>query len=184
MHSPFTVIDLFSGAGGMSYGFKKNKSFHLIVAFDAEKGKPSNGDTLDCNSTYKRNMGFEPFKVDLMKIKGNDFLGLVNDSVDVFIACPPCTGFSRTNPNNHLVDDIRNNLVVKSAELALLVKPSVILMENARELIQGNFAHHYDEFRHILSANGYNIIGKNYFLNKFGLPQIRERSLYSSKERI
>ena len=49
---PISVVDLFSGAGGMSFGFKAHGAFKLIGAADAEIGKPTAGDgRLQCNST-------------------------------------------------------------------------------------------------------------------------------------
>ena len=53
--SPITVVDLFSGAGGMSYGFKANGAFEVIGAADAEIGKPTSGNgKLQCNTTYQK----------------------------------------------------------------------------------------------------------------------------------
>lgn len=176
--APWKTVDLFSGAGGMSYGFHAHGNFDLLAAFDLEKGKPSSGaGKLECNSTYHANMGIKPFNVDLGTITVKEFKEMVNDTVDVFIACSPCTGFSRTNSENHLKDDPRNSLVTKSALLAMAVKPSVIVMENARELLNGKFKHHFDGFSDILRKNDYEIHGSVHFLNKFGLPQIRERAL-------
>ena len=34
----FGVVDLFSGAGGMSYGFHKHPAFRIVAAADAEIG--------------------------------------------------------------------------------------------------------------------------------------------------
>ncbi len=39
----WTVVDLFSGAGGASYGFKARDGFRVVAAADAQKGKPSSG---------------------------------------------------------------------------------------------------------------------------------------------
>src|SRR3954464_15979878 len=56
-----TVVDLFSGAGGMSCGFQRHPSFAVVGAADAEVGKPAGGaGTLGCNASYARNMGLEP----------------------------------------------------------------------------------------------------------------------------
>lgn len=53
-----TVVDLFSGAGGMSYGFKAHGGFDIIAAADAEIGKPTAGaGKLQCISTYQKNIG-------------------------------------------------------------------------------------------------------------------------------
>lgn len=182
MSKHFTVVDLFSGAGGMSYGFHVHPRFQMIGAADAEIGKPSMGTgSLQCNSTYEENMGFRPAQIDLSKIAPDDLrqaLGIEkSQDLSVLAVCPPCTGFSRANPDNHVRDDPRNSLVAKSAEFAVALDADVVVMENARELIRGNFRDHFLNFSTILQRNGYNIVGRNYMLSRFGLPQIRERAI-------
>jgi DNA (cytosine-5)-methyltransferase 1 len=186
---PMNVVDLFSGAGGMSYGFRAHGSFEVIGAADAEIGKPTAGDgRLQCNSTYKNNMGIDPKRVNLSDVVASnlrDVLEIGGRRVNVLSVCPPCTGFSRTNPNNHLRDDARNNLVSKAADFAIGLEADVVVMENARELIRGNFMHHYRAFRERLENAGYNVFGRSYMLNRFGLPQIRERSIViAAKEHL
>ncbi|MBI3944958.1 MAG: DNA cytosine methyltransferase [Armatimonadetes bacterium] len=180
--SRFTVADLFSGAGGMSCGFHRHPGFRIIAAADAELGKPSSGQgKLQCNCTYARNIGLTPRRVDLSRLAPDELrgaLGLRDDQpVDVLAACPPCTGFSRANPQNHLRDDRRNSLVRRSADFAVALGAQVVVMENARELIRGNFKHHYEWFREHLEEHGYNVFGRTYMLSRFGLPQIRERAI-------
>jgi DNA (cytosine-5)-methyltransferase 1 len=43
MAAPWSVVDLFSGAGGMSYGFHVHPGFRIAGAVDAQLGKPSTG---------------------------------------------------------------------------------------------------------------------------------------------
>jgi DNA (cytosine-5)-methyltransferase 1 len=180
--SKFNVIDLFSGAGGMSFGFSKHPSFRIVAAADAELGKPSTGKgKLQCNSTYARNIGIIPSRIDLSGVEPGEMrqvLGLPESlNLDVLVTTPPCTGFSRANPQNHLRDDRRNSLVRKSADIAVALGVKVVVMENARELVQGNFKHHYEWFRKHLEKYGYNVFGRTYMLTRFGLPQIRERAI-------
>jgi len=60
------VVDLFSGAGGMSYGFHAHPGFRVVGAVDAQLGKPSAGrGTLGCNATYEANIGVRPLEADL-----------------------------------------------------------------------------------------------------------------------
>ena len=180
-NAALSVVDLFSGAGGMSYGFKAHGAFEMIGAADAEIGKPTSGDgRLQCNGTYKNNMGIDPKRVNLSDAVASDLrdvLEIGERKVDVLSVCPPCTGFSRTNPQNHLRDDVRNGLVMKAADFAVALDADVVVMENARELIRGNFMHHYRAFRESLEDKGYNVFGRSYMLNRFGLPQVRERSI-------
>jgi DNA (cytosine-5)-methyltransferase 1 len=178
----YSVVDLFSGAGGMSFGFHKHPAFKVIAAADAEYGKPSSGQgKLQCNTTYLKNIGIKPSCVDLSSVKKEKLrssLGLRGvKKVHVLSGCPPCTGFTRTNPQNHLRDDERNSLVRKTAEFAVELNADIVVMENARELIRGNFKNHYEWFRHYLEINGYDVFGKTYMLTNFGLPQIRERAI-------
>lgn len=179
--APFGVVDLFSGAGGMSCGFHRHPSFELLAAADAELGKPSAGrGTLQCNATYERNIGLKPHQLDLAAVKPEDLraaLGLGRANVSVLSVCPPCTGFSRTNPQNHLRDDVRNSLVRGAALFATALDADIVVMENARELIRGNFKAHYDAFRRHLEDKGYEVSGQSLMLSRFGLPQVRERAI-------
>lgn len=180
--SRYSVVDLFSGAGGMSYGFAKHYGFYILAAADAEIGKPSAGSgRLQCNTTYSLNLRVTPSRVDLGRTSPTQLraaLGIADgQQVDVLTTCPPCTGFSRANPQNHLRDDSRNSLVHRSAEYAVALDARVVVMENAREFIRGNFRHHYESFRTYLEKHGYNVFGRTYFLSRFGLPQIRERAV-------
>ena len=97
--------------------------------------------------------------------------------LSVLIACPPCTGFSRTLPNNHIMDDPRNSLIRRTALFVRALKPNIVVMENVRELIRGKFQHHYEALISDLNDLGYQVNGKIQMLNKLGLPQKRERAL-------
>jgi len=178
----FTVVDLLSGEGGMSFGFHKHPAFRIVAAADVELGKPSTGrGKLQCNSTYFQNIGVSPVRLDLSTVPPDQLrsaLGLPeNLHISILSTCPPCTGFSRANPENHLRDDLRNSLVRRSAEFAVALSVDIVVMENARELIRGNFKHHYEWFREHLESRGYNVFGKTYILSRFGLPQVRERAI-------
>src|SRR3954447_5623390 len=90
-----TVVDLFSGAGGMSCGFDRHPAFAVVGAADAEVGKPSAGaGTLGCNASYAHNIGVEPLSVDLTTVAPEelrDRFALPATPV-VLSACAPCTG--------------------------------------------------------------------------------------------
>ncbi|MDP9440573.1 MAG: DNA cytosine methyltransferase, partial [Actinomycetota bacterium] len=178
-----TVVDLFSGAGGASYGFHARDGFRLVGAADAQKGKPSSGaGTLQCNLTYAANIGIEPVERDLAatdpaEIREAFRPGLGGADPDILISCAPCTGFTRTNPNNHLVDDARNSLAARSALFVREFRPAVFVMENVREMVSGRFKGHYADLRSDLEALGYRVRGEVRMLSRYGLPQHRERAL-------
>lgn len=179
---PFAVVDLFSGAGGMSFGLHRHPAFKIVAAADAEFGKPSTGrGKLQCNRTYSKNIGICPARLDLSAVPPGQIRSALRLAeqlhISVLSTCPPCTGFTRANPVNHLRDDRRNSLVRRSAEFAVGLSADIVIMENARELIRGNFKHHYEWFREHLESHGYNVFGRTYMLSMFGLPQVRERAI-------
>lgn len=175
----YRVVDLFSGGGGMSYGFHRHRMFEIVGAADGQIGKPSSPrGSLGCNETYAANMGLEPASVDLAGVAPSELLDRWGISgIDVLLACPPCTGFSRANSSNHVRDDHRNTLVGRVTDFAQAWRPSAIVLENARELLRGNFSEHYSTLRRDLEELGYRVSADVHMLTDFGLPQIRERSL-------
>ncbi|MUG92053.1 DNA (cytosine-5-)-methyltransferase [Scytonema sp. UIC 10036] len=183
MNKPWTVIDLFSGVGGMSYGFHVHPKFKIVGAVDAQISKPSSKrGSLQCNIAYQANMGLEPLDEDISTLEPKNLRKVLTntlgtDALDVLISCAPCTGFSRTLPENHLLDDPRNSFITRNALFVKEFRPTIFLMENARELLVGNFTHHYQRLQEELIHLGYQVHGKNYLLNRFGLPQRRERAL-------
>ncbi|MBY0228417.1 MAG: DNA cytosine methyltransferase, partial [Gemmataceae bacterium] len=180
---PWTVIDFFSGAGGMSCGFARRPPFRVVAAVDAEAGKPCEGfGKLGCNPTYEANIGVVPFARDISSLEPHEFLALLDPTVrrdgpTVFLCCAPCTDFSRAKPANHGADSAKNSLIGRCADFVEALRPEFVLMENARELIRGNHPQHFLGFRSRLHALGYEVAGEIHTLTRFGLPQIRERAL-------
>lgn len=175
----YKVLDLFSGCGGMSYGFFKHSNFEVVGAVDAEIGKPSSKNTsIECNKTYEENLKIKPHKLNLLVEDYKKILEIMNiQNIDILISCAPCTGFSRMNNKNHIIDDPRNNLVGKSWDFIERLKPKIFIMENARELINGRFNYHYKYLESKLLENNYKIKSSIEMLSNFGLPQRRERSI-------
>lgn len=179
-----TVVDLFSGAGGMSTGFHRHGAFEIVGAVDLEKGKPGNGlsagsSTL-CNPTYFRNIGVEPWNQDLASLDPKVLarrLGLRRGALDVLISCAPCTGFSQKNARNHLEDDPRNSLVGRTADFVDVLRPSFLVMENVKELMIGVQRHHFEALRERLTGMGYGVWADVHDLSTLGLPQRRTRAL-------
>lgn len=179
--APFTFGDLFSGAGGMSFGFKSHPAFRPVFAVDAQVGKPSSGmGALECNASYEANIDLPAREADLSVYSPQQLMhetGIKRGELDVLISCAPCTGFSRMNSQNHERDDRRNGLVERTGEFVSALRPAILVMENSRELISGNFSHHYESLRASLETMGYSVSGEVHMLTDFGLPQVRERAL-------
>jgi DNA (cytosine-5)-methyltransferase 1 len=177
----WTVADFFSCGGGTSAGFVRRPGFRIVGAVDLELAKPSGGiGSSDCNATYEANHGVMPMNRDMMELSPEEFAratGIESGNLTVMISCAPCTDLSRTKPTNHLVDSAKNTLVGRSGDFVAGLMPEIMFMENARELIQGNFSHHHDALCNRLRLLGYDVRSSVHFLSEFGLPQIRERAL-------
>ena len=176
----YTFIDLFSGGGGMSFGFKAHPAFRPLFAVDAERGKPSSDNGLECNDTFEANIGIPVHRADLCEYTPSALLedaGLKRGQLDVLIACAPCTGFSRTLRKNHVEDDPRNHLVERMGLFVEALRPAVFVMENARELLKGNFSYHSAQLAEHLTRIGYSFSGEIHMLSDYGLPQVRERAV-------
>jgi len=184
---PWLVVDLFSGAGGMSCGFSRHPAFDVIGAADAQVGKPSAAaGSLGCNATYRANLGLTPVEADLAAADPADVcaaMGLPARRPTILAAGPPCTGFTRTVASNHLRDDRRNGLVGRIADYAALLRPDIVLIENARELVTGRFNGHLRGLVGRLDGLGYAAVAATHFLTDFGLPQRRERAIVVAARR-
>mgnify|MGYP001302469903 CR=1 FL=1 len=118
------VIDLFSGAGGLSQGFR-DAGFDVISAVEIDK---------NLSQTYKENFKkTKIFEEDITKVNSNDLL--VNKSnVDVVVGGPPCQGFSmsgkRIRGNGIFLNDKRNKLFKEFVRVIKDLKPKIFLMEN------------------------------------------------------
>jgi DNA (cytosine-5)-methyltransferase 1 len=176
-----SVVDLFSCGGGMSSGFA-NDDWELKAAVDIEVAKPSGkgaGET-GCNRVYAANHGIDPIAENIQDMEPADLmarLGLRKADLGCLISCAPCTDFSRANPANHTTDKARNTLVGKSGDFVETMLPRSFVMENAREMVKGNHAYHWEALRARLEALGYEVSVEIHKLSRFGLPQIRERAL-------
>lgn len=181
----WSVIDLFSGCGGMSYGFwKYRRFFRLIGAVDLEKGKPglgkSPGTSVHCNGTYERNLGLAPKRADLAELvpqRYREELGLRPGELTVLISCAPCTGFSQKKALNHTVDEPQNVLVERSADFVAEFMPEFFVMENVKELVRGRLTYHFDNLSCRLDELGYSLDAQVYDFSEYGLPQRRLRAL-------
>ena len=114
------VLDLFAGAGGMSYGFMQTGQFEVAVAVEIDPF---------AQQTYKKN---HPTAVVQGDIKQINFKNLVteNGAIDIVIGGPPCQGFSNANRQRNQLISSNNQLVKTYVEAVLQVNPKVFVMEN------------------------------------------------------
>lgn len=123
------TIDLFAGAGGLSYGFLMTGEYQIVAAAEINE----NARKTYKNNIVKNNDNFEFIK----NVVGYDFADLnsrLGGSIDVVIGGPPCQGFSNANrQKNHLIS--MNNTLIKEFFRAIQqIKPKAFVMENVSML--------------------------------------------------
>ena len=96
----YKVVDLFAGAGGLSYGFEK-VGFDISLAVEKDAwavetyiANHKNKNAIEADIYTLDEQFFEPYK-------GN---------VDIVMGGPPCQGFSIAASNRRKENDARNTL--------------------------------------------------------------------------
>lgn len=165
-----TSIDLFSGCGGMSLGFKM-AGFRSIFASDVDE---------NAGKTFVRNFPNTPFKVkDICQITKDEVDELTGGIVpDVIIGGPPCQGFSLANKRrNKIKDDPRNRLFYQFVKFIDWYSPQAFVMENVKGLLSMKKGAVIDtiieEFTN--AGDGYNVKYQILCASDYGVPQMRER---------
>ena len=130
--SKYSVVDLFAGAGGLSYGFLQTGIFSIKAAFENDH---------NAQKTYKRNHEHTMIYDDVANALGDD-VKVKLGKVDVVIGGPPCQGFSNANrQKNHAISQ-NNSLVKKFVQVVLHLNPMAFVMENVN-MLQSNVHRFY-----------------------------------------
>jgi DNA (cytosine-5)-methyltransferase 1 len=163
------LVDLFSGCGGLSYGFE-NAGYKCIVGVDIDKPALK---TFEHNHPHAKGMNLDLSKNESINCIVNQ---INNRNVELIVAGPPCQGFSLTGTRNE--NDLRNKLFYSVFKLAEKVKPKFIVIENVQGIAtlyngRARKAIH-DEFKRL----GYSYSEKLIFAPDYGIPQIRKRMFF------
>ncbi len=163
----YRVVDLFSGCGGISEGFRQNSKMEIVGAIDFNK---------EACITYKYN--FPNAKVidgDITKISVKDS-GF--EDIDVIVGGPPCQGFSSLNRHQRLEDDPRNRLFFEFLRFVEELKPKAILIENVKQILTKNNGFAKNTICKFLTDMNYNVDYRVLNASDYGVPQNRERAVF------
>jgi DNA (cytosine-5)-methyltransferase 1 len=197
--SRFSLVDLFSGCGGMSYGFSRSGLFDVVLANDLKKPALR---TFEFNF---RNQRRPPSTIDgdlrhigLSRIQNElSKFGIHGPGeLDCLVGGPPCQGFSQMRRSevrqdgrvvgfsgyDPLHQDPRNDLVLRFLEVAEVLRPKVVLIENVPQIL--GHAHNGAKgglraaIVAALHSMGYDVAHRLLNAADYGVPQLRNRAFF------
>lgn len=161
------LISLFSGCGGMDYGFKK-AGFNIVWANDFDS---------DAQMVYALNIG---------KIDKRDILSVDESEIpdgDILTAGFPCQPFSNAG-NRKGVHDSRGMLYKECLRIIEKKMPKVIVFENVKGLLSSkyidgrNLSEVIIEDLSNMNGVGYSVVHQLVNASDYGVPQNRQRVLF------
>lgn len=169
------IIDLFSGAGGMSAGFIR-AGFTVAVALDYEK---------NACETFAANIPARVICSDIAKIEHPATImdGLDYNSIDVIVGGPPCQGFSNVGRARILSLEeqqrqillARNELYQQYFRFVEHFRPAFFVMENVPTLLKFARGAYFTGIQEECKRLGYQWEEKTINTADYGVPQSRRR---------
>ena len=159
------ILDLFSGCGGLSLGFKM-AGYQIIGAIDKDK---------DSIETFKKNFKKGIFLNEDINFFKNKDINTFFKKIDIIIGGPPCQGFSSANRWQKNYKDPRNLLFLKFIDFVKNIKPKLVLIENVRGILSKSNGKIIHNIKKILSNMGYYVNCELLDASDYGVPQVRKR---------
>lgn len=159
-HVPPAAVDLFCGAGGLSYGIQES-GMRICAGIDVDPA---------CRHPFETNVGAKFYEMDAMDLTC-EFVGSLypNNAKKVLIGCAPCQPFSTYS---HNATKNRWRLLSKFGDLVEQIRPEIVTMENVPGLVKYPV---FKKYVGVLKRCGY--FYKYGLVNcaDYGVPQGRKR---------
>lgn len=167
--STLNVLDLFCGAGGLSYGFE-SAGFDILVGID--------NDAKALKTFELNHKGSKSICGDITQITYDEHIKplLGGKQIDVIIGGPPCQGMSLSGPRKF--DDPRNKLYLSYIRLVKEIQPKVFVIENVPGLVGLFGGQIKDSIIKKFTEMGYHIEYKILCSADYGVPQSRKRVVF------
>jgi DNA (cytosine-5)-methyltransferase 1 len=169
----YSLMDLFSGCGGISRGFEA-AGFKTLLGLDLDT---------DSLATFKFNHpAAHTVAEDISKVAPRavaDRAGVGPGDLDCLVGGPPCQSFSKNVPASaRFFEDPRNHLYEWFMEFVEDLQPKTVLVENVAELANAHNGYVRDQIMGRLRSLGYAVIGKRLLAADYGVPQLRRRMFF------
>jgi DNA (cytosine-5)-methyltransferase 1 len=176
-----TLVDLFSGCGGMALGvahaaYLRGRAIRIPLAIDHDESAvgvfrdnfPGSGCLRDDVCEW-----FAPAFEDPLTPKEKETRKWLGTGIDFLVGGPPCQGNS--NLNNHTRrKDPRNALYARMARAARVLEPRMVVIENVPTVVNDH-GKVVDATHEALERDGYEVAQGVVKLWNLGLPQLRKR---------
>ncbi len=172
--STFNVLDLFCGAGGLSYGFEC-AGYDILVGIDNDE---------KALETFELNhKGVKSICGDITQITyENDIKPLIGDkTIDVIIGGPPCQGMSLSGSRKF--DDPRNKLYLSYIRLVQEIQPKAFVIENVPGLVSLFGGQIKDSIIRKFTDMEYIVEYKIMCSSDYGVPQTRKRVVFVGRKK-
>ena len=159
-------VDLFSGAGGMTYGFKR-AGIKAVIANDIIENA--------CITLRTNNPEIPVLcgDITLEETKSAIIKAGLEGGADIICGGPPCQGFSLAGWR--MENDPRNQLFRHFVDIVSGVNPKVIVFENVEGIMSYQKGETYREIIELFSELGYYTEGRKLMASYYGAPQRRKR---------
>lgn len=162
------VIDIFSGCGGLSYGFEL-AGFNILLGIDE--------DSAALKSFKYNHTGSKILNEDINKVSKEDIVKIVNQKdIDLIVGGPPCQGMSLSGPRKF--HDPRNQLYLSFIQKVEEFKPKAFVIENVPGLVGLFKGQIKDSILEEFDLLGYDVKYALLLASDYGVPQNRKRVFF------
>ena len=166
MQNDISVVDLFCGIGGLSYGLKK-AGLNIKAGFDFDD---------NCKYTYETNCKAKFIHQDISQVDRNDILKFYDkNNINILVGCAPCQPFSTYTLKYDKTKDTRWQLLYEFARLIKETNPQIISMENVPNLLKFKKEPIFENFITDLKKRNYFVWYDIIYCPDYGIPQKRKR---------
>ena len=169
-----TVLDLFCGCGGMSWGLAR-QGFDIVAGIDTCSFAL---DTFRLN--LPESVGIDADLTTLDPIVLEKLLcSRQKNTLDCIVGGPPCQGFSKNVPAQYrFLGDPRNQLFKEFLRFVDYFRPKVVVIENVAEIYNAYGGAVREEILSSLDGFGYSAVARVVNAADYGVPQRRRRCLF------
>jgi len=161
--SSVAAIDLFCGAGGLSYGLQE-AGIPVMAGVDVDPA---------CRFAFETNIGSPFLEMDMCDVRPEHLDDLWGDADYRLLAgCAPCTPFSPYRRGIDTSADRKWPLLDQFARLVTETEPDLVTMENVPRIISAGV---FMRFVERLRNAGFHVAYETSDCLRFGLPQTRRR---------